>query len=125
MVRPASFDTGRSQRQQHLAGRTELDDDVAALVAFGNPVAGDGFGHPDISLAVHVEPVRPDEQTAAKGFRDPSVRPELHDGVGLRIAALVAESRRIFEALTADYSPDVLAVRIDDCLSDGAHRPSV
>ena len=125
VVRAASLDTGRSERQQHLAGRTELDDDVPALVALRNAVGRHRVGHPDVAFAIDVEPVRPDEQAAAEGLRDLPVGSELHDRIGLRIAALVAEARRVLEAFAADDGPDVLTVRVDDHLAHGAHGPAV
>ena len=125
MIWPASLGRGRSQRQQHLPCGAELDDDVPALVAFGDTVARHRFGHPDISFAIHVKAVRPDENAASKRLRDLPVWSELHDGIGLRIAAFVAEARRILESFAADDSPDMLAIRVDDHLADCAHRSAI
>ena len=125
VVRTAAFNARCSKRQQHLAGGAELDDDVAPLVALRNAVGGHRFGHPDVAFAIDVEAVRPDEHAAAKGLRHLAVGSELHDGVGLGIAAFVAEARWILEAFAPDNRPDVLTVRVDHHLAHGAHGPAI
>jgi hypothetical protein len=49
--------TGDSQGHQHLALRTELDDDIA----FAAVLVEAHIRHPDIAFAVDVDPVRGDK----------------------------------------------------------------
>src|SRR6185436_2962069 len=70
----------------------------------------------------HREAVRPDEEAAAETRHHLAVRPELVDRVGLRVAALVAESSRVGQRLTPHDRPDMPAVSIDDGLADRAER---
>src|SRR5262245_41030299 len=125
MIRTASLLSGRAERHQHLSVRAELDDDLATLVAFRRAVRGHGIGDPHVALRVDGEPVRPDEHAAAETLHDLAVRTELQYRIGFRVAALVAEARRILEALAAHNGPDVPAIGIDRDLADGAHRTSV
>jgi hypothetical protein len=114
-----------AQRHQHLAGRTELDHDLAALVPLRRPVHRHRVGHPDVALAIDIDAVRPDEHAAAKAGHDLAVRAELHNRVGLRVAALVAEAGRILEAVAANHRPDMAAVAIDRHFPHRPHRATV
>ena len=94
VVGPAPLLSRRAERHQHLPGRAELDDDVTAFVALRDAVGRDRVGHPDVAVPVDVDAVRPDEHAAAEALHDLAVGAELHDRIGLRVAALVAEPRR-------------------------------
>src|SRR6185369_3160759 len=119
MIRTAPFLPWCPKRHEHFAFRAELDDDLPALVAFRRPICRNGIGHPHIALLIDRQPVRPDEQAAAKTLDDFAFRTELQDRIGFRIAALISESRRILEALAAHNRPDMAAIGIHRNFSDG------
>ncbi len=125
LTRSAAGLSRSAQGHQHLSLRTELDDNLTAFVPLRNPVGGNGVGHPHVAVAIDIEPVRPDEQATAETLHDLAVRPELENGIRLRVAAFVAEASRILEALTSHDRPDVPAVGVHRHLADGAHRPAV
>ena len=125
VIGPATGLSGCAQRHQHLAVRAELDDLLPAFVALGRPVLGDCVRHPDIAVAIHVEPMRPDEHSAAEALHDLAVRTELDDRIRPGVAAFVAEPRWILQPIASHDRPDVSTVGIDHDLADGAHRPAV
>ena len=49
----------------------------------------------------------------------------LTNRIGFRVAALIAEPLRVFEALAAHDGPDVTAIGIGDRLADRSHGPTV
>ena len=84
-------DTQLTERQQHLTLRTELDDHVALARRVGVVrVRAPPVGHPDVAVAVHVQPVREEEQPGTDGRRDVAVGVELENRVEVRPGAGVA-----------------------------------
>jgi hypothetical protein len=69
--------------------------------------------------------VWPHEQAAAETLDDLAFRTELQNRIGFGVAALVTETRRILQALSAHHRPDMATIGIHCNFSNGAHRSSV
>ena len=123
MVRTTPRNPGRAQPHQHLARGAELDDLVPAC-SFGCSCGTHRVGHPDITVRVHVDSVRPDEHAASEALHDVAFLIELQNRIQVGIQALVAEPPG-FGRITPDDSPDMLAVGIDVDPANGTHLPSV
>ena len=90
-IGPVALDAQLTERQQYLTLRTELDDHVALARRVGIVLSRAlPVGHPDVAVAVHVEPVRKQEQPAADGRHDVAIRVELQNRVEIRPGAGVA-----------------------------------
>src|SRR4029450_8982784 len=115
------------ERHQHFSVRAELADDLPAFyAAFGRRCPGIfrcTIGRPYIAVAIHVQPVRPDEHLRPKAFHDVAFGIELVDRV-VRLESPVGKHAVEPEAATAcggdraglvasDKGPDALAVDVD------------
>ena len=111
------------KRHQGLAFGTELDD-RASLVAFSGKLLellrarSARVGHPHISIAIHVDAVRPHEHPPAKA---PELLPGLVEKVdGVRLGAEAARSRPRRASIERPHRP---AVAIDGHAIGAAPRP--
>ena len=117
MVAPTACLAVCAKRHQHLAGGAELHHDVAARSG-GCPLFTHRVGHPDVAVRIDINPVRPDEHPAPEALCHRAVRPELDDRIEIGVEAFAPE---VFRAgIAAENRPDVLAVRIDGGIADGA-----
>src|SRR5262245_44784477 len=138
MILIASGNSGFAERHQHGSVGTEFADDVPRLHAglrgrrygvFGSPVR-----RPDITFAVDMHPVRPDEHLGAKAFDDVALRIEFVDRVvrlelAVRIHAVETEppapcGRHRARLIAADKGPDTFSVNVNLNRSWRAHVPA-
>ncbi len=113
---------GRAQGHQHFALRAELDHRVAFARSVRKflqlcVVRGAGIGHPHVALAIHVHPVRPQDQPGPEALNGFPAWIQLDDRVHVRASAGVGAA-----AITG---PDVLAVRVHVNRADRAPPASV
>ena len=80
-VRAICGDSSLTERHQELAVLTELENLVALSVSPGIlPVGPFPVRHPDVSIPVHVDPMRTNEHARAKALHQLSRRIELQYG---------------------------------------------
>src|SRR5215204_3416452 len=138
MILILSADSRLAECHQHLSVRAELADDVAGFDA-GLGCCGDGgfgarVGCPYVALAIHMQPVRPNEHLGAKTFDHVALRVEFIDGVvrlerPVRIHAVETEStsqggRHRARLVTADKGPDAFSIHVDMHRSRWSHLPA-
>jgi hypothetical protein len=111
-----SSHAGRSERQQDLALRTELDHLVALAVSVPVPAVGAfGVGHPDVAIPVHMDAVRKEEHPRTEALDELASVVEFQDDRQVRAGAAVR---------TASLSnPDGPAVAIDVNRARRSPRP--
>ena len=117
------FTPGLPERHQHLAFGTELDDDAALLVFARKLLELVGgrharVGHPDVSVPIDMDAVRPHEHAAAKAPDLLARFIEMVDRIGLG-----AETARRGPRRATVGRPYGLAILVDGHAVGAAPRP--